>query len=126
MLPLRSRPAKFRAFRRVRRLISPMLLRATDTLDEPINGRASVAQARTDVEIAQKAGSRYSICCRRQIWNARCKRDTAEYEASDLTAADPSNSHHTETPTKLSAVGYSNGVNVLKYKGTTCPARSVI
>ena len=106
--------------------LTDAILAATDTLDEADKQAvASVAKARTDVEIAQKGRLALLELMSGGKFGMRGVNSTAaEYEAVGFDPpADPSNITKPETPTKLSAVGYSNGVNVLKYKGNNVPGK---
>jgi len=86
---------------------------------------ASVAQARTDVEIAQQGRLELLKLLSGGKFGMRgVNATTAEYEAVGFDPpADPSNVTTPDTPTNLSAVGYSNGVNALRFKGNNGPGK---
>ena len=80
---------------------------------------ASAAQARTDTAIANDRQRKVVEMLSAYKFALRGLRAPAsEYEALGFDPpADPANVTMPETPTKLRATGFSNGVNKLKYQG---------
>ncbi len=108
--------------------LSTAISNSADFLDDADKKAvASMAQARADIAIAQ-GGRRdlLNLLSGGKFGMRGVQASADEYAAVGFDPpADPANITTPQTPSKLAATGYSNGVNELRFKGNNDPGKVI-